>query len=281
MAIKLIVDSSADLPQSIIDQYNIKIIPLSVHFGDEEYLDYYDMKSEDFYKKLADFDGIPTTSQIPPERFIEYIQPELDEGNSVIVVTIGSNASGTCQSAHIARDEMGSDKITIIDSNALCGGTAYIAIRVARLIEEGKDKMEIIKAVEPLTQNAIEHLFCVDTLEYLRKGGRIRATQAVVAEILNIKPILNVVDSITQTISKVRGRKKVIPFYIKKMAAEMDMNSDYIIVAHAHDKPFADKFIVALREELKWDKEIIETEIGTTIGTHAGPGVLSCYYMKK
>lgn len=281
MGIRLIVDSSADLPQNIIDQYDIKIIPLSVHFGDEEYLDYYDLKSEGFYKKLVEFDGMPSTSQIPPERFIEYIQPELDAGNSVIIVTIGSNASGTCQSAHIARDEIGSDKITIIDSNSLCGGTGYVAVEVARMIEAGKTKTEILGAVESLTQNAVEHLFCVDTLEYLKKGGRIKATQAVVAEILNIKPVLNVENAITQTIAKVRGRKKIIPFYIKKMKEEMDMDSDFIIVAHAHDAVFADKFITAVREDLGWDKEIIETEIGATIGTHAGPGVLASFYKKK
>lgn len=281
MSIKLIVDSSADLPQSVIEKYDIKVIPLSVHFGDEEYLDYYEMKSAEFYKKLADFDGIPSTSQIPPERFVEYIEAEIDAGNSVIVVTIGSNASGTCQSAHIAKNEMDSDQITIVDSNALCGGTGYVAIVIAELIKSGKTETEIIEAIEPLRQNAIEHLFCVDTLEYLKKGGRIRASQAAVAEILNIKPILNVDNAITQTIAKVRGRKKIIPFYIKKMAKEMDQDSDFIIVAHSNDQAFADQFVEEIRAKLKWDKMIYVTELGATIGTHAGPGVLACFYLKK
>lgn len=281
MSIRIIVDSSADLPKSIVEQYNLKIIPLSVHFGDEEYLDSVNITPKEFYEKLEASDDMPSTSQIPPERFIEYIKPELDAGHSVIVVTIGSNASGTCQSAHIAREELDSEKITIIDSNSLSGGTGYIALTVARMAEAGKTKVEILEAVEPLINNGVEHVFCVDTLEYLKKGGRIKASKAAVAEILNIKPILNVENAVTQTIHKVRGRKKIIPYYIKKMQSEMDFDSEFLIVAHSQDEAFANQLIDVLRNELKWEKEIIVSEIGATIGTHAGPGVLACFYRKK
>lgn len=110
MSIKIIVDSSADLPKSIVDKYGFKIIPLSVHFGDKEYLDSIDITSQEFYKKLVESDDMPSTSQVPPERFIEYIKPELDAGHSIIIITLGSNASGTCQAAHIAREELDSEK---------------------------------------------------------------------------------------------------------------------------------------------------------------------------
>ena len=281
MSVRIIVDSSADLPQSMIDKYDFKIIPLSVHFGEEEYLDSIDITSSQFYDKLKIAKTMPTTSQIPPERFIEYIQPELDAGNEVVVVTLGSNASGTCQSAHIAKSELDSDKITIIDSNALCLGVSYIAIEAAEMLKTGTKPEELEEGLKFLTDNGVEHLFCVDTLEFLRKGGRIKATQAVVAEILNIKPILNVKDAITQTIYKVRGRKKIIPYYIDKMRKEMDMSNTKILIGHSQDKAFADKLIKAIREDLGFDGEIIISEIGATIGTHAGPGVLACFYRKK
>lgn len=281
MSVRIIVDSSSDLPISAIEQYDFKIIPLSVHFGEEEYLDSIDITSSQFYDKLRTSEVMPTTSQIPPERFIEYIQPELDAGHEVVVITLGSNASGTCQSALIAKSELESDKITVIDSNALCLATAYIAIEAAELIQAGVKPEALEEALKPLTDNGIEHLFCVDTLEYLRKGGRIKASQAVIAEILNIKPILNVENAITQTIHKVRGSKKIIPYYIAKMKKEMDMTSKRILIGHAQDEAFANKLKAAIRTELNWEGDIILSEIGATIGSHTGPGVLACFYQKK
>jgi DegV family protein with EDD domain len=281
MSIKIIVDSSSDLPKELIDRYNFKIIPLSVHFGSEEYLDSIDITPENFYKKLSEAVEMPTTSQIPPERFIEYFKRELAAGNEIICITLGANASGTCQSAHIAKDELESEAITIIDSNSLCMGIAYIAVEVAMMVEASVPIPEILEVIKPLTNNGVEHLFCVDTLEYLKKGGRIKASKAVVAEILNIKPILNVENAITQSIHKVRGRKKIIPYYIDKVKREIDMNSNQIMVAHSQDKEFANKLVEALRVELPWEKDIFISEIGATIGTHTGPGVLACFYKKS
>lgn len=281
MSVTFIVDSSADLPQVMIDRYNFKIIPLSVHFGEEEYLDYVELSSSEFYNKLKQTTVAPKTSQVPPERFIEYIEPELAKGNEVVVVTIGSNASGTCQSANIAKETLGTDKVTIIDSNALCVAEAYIAVEAAKLVASGVAPKDLPKALEGLTNNGIEHLFCVDTLEYLKRGGRIKASQAFVAEVLNIKPILNVTDAITQTITKVRGRKKIIPYYIKKLKLELDYKSDLIMIGHAQDPEFANQLVEAIKAELDWQGEITISEIGATIGTHAGPGVLACFYKKR
>jgi len=281
MGVRIFVDSSADLPIDIIEQYNFTIVPLSVHFGDEAYLDSEEIDPKTFYNKLKAAKVMPTTSQVPPERFISYIQPALDAGNEVIIITLGANASGTCQSAHIAKDMLKTDKITIIDSNYLSLGIGYIAIEVAKLVEENWDVEAIIKRIQPLLENRIEHLFCVDTLEYLKKGGRIRASKAMVAEMLNIKPILNVKDAITQPIHKVRGRKKVIPYFIKKIKKELDQTSDMILVAHAQDEAFADELVEAIKTEIKWGKLIIVSQIGAIIGTHAGPGTLGCFYKKK
>lgn len=281
MSIKIIVDSSSDLSGELINRYDFKIVPLSIHFGSEEYLDHIEITPEEFYNKLEIAEDLPTTSQVPPERFIDCMRPEIEAGNEIICITMGSGASGTCQSAHIAKEELKTDKIAIIDSNALCLGVSYIAIEVAKLVEKGKTVDEIIKEVEPLTHNRIEHLFCVDTLQFLRKGGRIKASKAVIAEILNIKPILNVKDAITQPIGKVRGRKKIIPYYISKLKSELDVDSDMILVAHSRDEAFANQLVNVIRTELNWEKEIFVSEVGATIGTHAGPGVLACFYKKK
>lgn len=281
MSYRIIVDSSSDLPKELIERYNFKIIPLSVHFGEEEYLDAVNITPSQFYDKLKTADVMPTTSQIPPERFIDFIKPELEAGHDVVIVTIGSNASGTCQSAHLAKAELGADNITIIDSNALSLGTGYVAVEAAEMLAEGAKPEALEERLKIYTNNGIEHLFCVDTLKYLRKGGRIKATQAVIAEVLSIKPILYVIDAITETIHKVRGRKKIIPYYMKRMKENFNPDSHRIFIGHTQEEAFARELIQAIEATFDFKGEIIVSEIGATIGTHSGPGVLACFYEKK
>lgn len=281
MAIHILVDSSSDMPREAVETYDFQLIPLSVHFGDEAYLDGIEITPHEFYEKLKSNPSHPTTSQVPPERFIEALEPILSAGDEAIIVTIGSNASGTCQSAHIAVNTLETDRVTVIDSNNLCNGVAYVAIEVAKLVQQGYGRSEIVAMIQPYLENSIEHLFCVDTLEFLKRGGRINPSKAMVAEILNIKPILNVNNAITENIHKVRGRKKIIPYYLKKIQDELDMTSDMIMVAHSQDEAFALELVEAIKNEIGWEKTIYISEIGATIGTHAGPGVLAVFYKKK
>lgn len=279
MNYKIIIDSTTDLPQDIIDQYNMKVVPLSVVFGEDEF---FNLTPDEFYNKLEVSETLPITSQITPDRFMTAFKEELDKGNKVICITIGSNASGTYQSACIAKDEIDSDDIILIDSNMLCLGTGYLVLKVARMLEKGENIEDIMKIVEFYTGNNIEHLFCVDTLKYLKKGGRIKGSKAAIAEVLNIKPILNVDNAVTQTLGKVRGRKKVIPYFVKHIQKTMDdEKTEYILIGHSQDYEFAKSMEQALREEIGYNKEIIISDIGAIIGTHAGPGVLSVFYIKK
>ena len=279
---RLVVDSSSDLPQEIIKKHNIHVVPLTVSIDGDDYKDGVDITPTEFYARLENSINAPKTSQVVPEQFIEAFQKILKEDDEILCITIGSTASGTCQSAILAKEEVDSDRISIIDSNALCMGTGYLVVLAAQMMEEGKTREQIVDALTPLTQNKIEHLFCVDTLEYLKKGGRIRASKALVAEILNIKPVLNVQDALTQTIGKVRGRKKIIPYYLTHIENTMDFEaSPFLSVAHSIDEPFALEFIEAFKEKYDWDKPIYISELGATIGTHAGPGVLATFYIKK
>ncbi len=282
MSIKLVVDSSSDLPSSFISENKIKVVPLYVVFDKEEFKDGVDISPSEFYDKLKHSEVMPSTSQVTPDRFAKAFTHILDQGNEVLCITIGSNASGTCQSAFLAKDMTDAERVSVIDSNALCMGTGYIVMLAVDLINKGLGRDEIVSQLKPYTQNRIEHLFCVDTIEYLKKGGRIRPSKAFVAEILNIKPILNVKDAITQPIGKVRGRKKIIPYYLTHIEATMDFEANtFLSVAHSEDPEFAEEFIKAFREKFSWEKPIHVSEIGATIGTHTGPGVLALFYIKK
>lgn len=279
---RLVVDSSSDLPIEIIEKYNVVVVPLYVIIDGHEYKDGIDITPKEFYQKLAESDQIPTTSQVTPDRFESAFKSLREEGEDVLCITIGSNASGTCQSAFIAKDQLEDERVWVLDSNSLCMGTGYLAIMALKLSEEGYSVPEIMEELSPLTENRIGHLFCVDTLEYLKKGGRIRASKAKLAEILNIKPILSVEDAITQQFGKVRGRKKIIPFYLDYLEETMDFDkSPFLSVAHSEDLAFAQTFVEAFKERFNYDKPIYISDIGATIGTHAGPGVLAVFYIKK
>lgn len=280
--IKLIIDSSADSPEFISKDELVTIVPLSVIFGDKEYVDRVTITPAEFFQKLKEEKAAPTTSQVTPAAFMEAFKRELDAGNQVVCLTIASSASGTHQSAVIAKNELESDDILIIDSNMLCLGEAYLGGKILEWIREGKTLSEIGELAEPYTKNIVQHLFSVDTLEYLKRGGRITGAKAFVAELLNIKPVLTVIDGMTKPIGKVRGRKKLIPHYIKTMQEEMDWDrTDYLLIGHTADLEFAKELERAVREELKWEKPIHIAEIGPTIGTHSGPGVLGVFYVKK
>lgn len=281
MGIRLITDSTADLPASMVEQYNIRVLPLTVRFGDQQYKDKEELGSQEFYEKLSQAEELPTTSQIPPETFIQAFQEEIDKGNQIIGIFISSQASGTFQSANIAKAEFPDATIILIDSMMLCMGMGLLVITVARMLQEGKTIEEILAKVEQL-KGKIEHLFCVDTLKYLRKGGRIKASTAILGEVLNIKPILNVEDGITQTIGKVRGSKKIIPYYVNHIKQTIDIeNTKFMSVCHAVQPELAEKMIRKIREEINFQGEIIESEVGAVIGTHSGPGVLAVFYVKK
>ncbi len=281
MGIRLITDSTADLPASMVEQYNIRVLPLTVRFGDQQYKDKEELGSQEFYEKLSQAEELPTTSQIPPETFIQAFQEEIDKGNQIIGIFISSQASGTFQSANIAKAEFPDANIILIDSMMLCMGMGLLVITVARMLQEGKTIEEILAKVEQL-KGKIEHLFCVDTLKYLRKGGRIKASTAILGEVLNIKPILNVEDGITQTIGKVRGSKKIIPYYVNHIKQTIDIeNTKFMSVCHAVQPELAEKMIQKIREEINFQGEIIESEVGAVIGTHSGPGVLAVFYVKK
>ncbi|PKM96226.1 MAG: DegV family protein [Firmicutes bacterium HGW-Firmicutes-1] len=279
MTYKLFTDSSADLPLEVIEKYKITVVPLSVRFSEEEY---FDLTPKEFYDKLELSETLPITSQVTPESFMNAFKKELDQGNKIICVTIGSNASGTFQSAGIAKEALETEDITLIDSNSLCLGTGMIVIKIGKMLEKGEVLEAILGMVNFHTNNRIEHLFCVDTLKYLKKGGRIKASKAVIAEVLNIKPVLVVEDALTVPFGKVRGRNKVISYYVDHIKNTIDYEkSDLVIVGHSQDRPFADKMVEALKRDVGYNGEIIIGEIGAIIGTHAGPGVLAVFYVKK
>ncbi|MGI6112975.1 MAG: DegV family protein [Mahellales bacterium] len=281
--IKIITDSVSDLPKDLVEKYDIKIIPLKVTFGDKTYRDWYDLTQEQFLKMLGQSKEMPKTTQITPEEFIEEYEREIQQGNTIISIHISSKCSGTYQSALLAKEEILSKypgaKIHIIDSKLLSLSYGIMAVEAARMAEANVPIEEILERLHYMTQK-MGCIFVVDTLEYLKKGGRLSPTKAAIGSLFKIKPVINMKDGELYVFDKIRGSKRVIPKllqYLNDLAGE-DLKNQTIGICHnVSDEKLAD--YVSKIEERFNPKEIITSHYGSVVATHGGPGIISALFM--
>ncbi|WZL71752.1 DegV family protein [Clostridiaceae bacterium 35-E11] len=278
--IKIMTDSLSDIPKGLVAKYDIAVLPLTVRFKDEEFKDGIDLNSEKFFHKLQEAEQLPTTSQVPPSEFIREMKKALDDGFEVMVINGSSGVSGTYQSAMMAKNELDTEDVTVIDTLALSYTCGLIVVEAAKMAKEGRGREEILKKVEAM-KSKTGHIFSVETLEYLKKGGRLSAAKAAIGTVLNVKPILTIKDGKVEPLDKVRGSKKIIPKMIE-LAQESGLKQGcpYVCIAHGANKEGLDK----LKEEVLKSftpKELVITEIGCTIGTYTGPGLLAILYVRE
>ncbi|QEK11843.1 DegV family protein [Crassaminicella thermophila] len=277
--IKIMTTSLADIPKELVEAYDITVFPLTIRFGDEEFHDQVDLSTEEFFRRLRTSETLPTTSQVPPNVFLEEFKNTLENGYEIILINGSSEISGTHRSSLMAKNELGSEDITIIDTLALSYSCGMIVVEAAKMAKEGKNKQEILDRIEDM-KNKVDHIFSVETLEYLKKGGRLSATKATIGKILNIKPILIIKDGKIELFDKVRGSKKVIPKMIEIAEQRgIKRHSEYICIAHGGNVEGLEKLKKEVMNAFQ-PKKIITTEIGCTIGTHTGPGLLGILYMR-
>ncbi|RQD69655.1 MAG: DegV family protein [Tindallia sp. MSAO_Bac2] len=275
--IKIITDSMTDLPAKLTDQYSIEVIPLTIIFGDQEYRDGFDLSNKAFYEKLKSSEVLPRTSQVTPADFNHTFTKWLDEDFDIICINASSKASGTYQSAVIAANDLNEDRISIVDTLSLSFGAGLSVLKAARMAGQGHQRETIVEALKNSSAN-MEHIFTVDTVEFLQKGGRINPGKALVANLLNIKPILTLRDGLVDPLDKVRGSKRVMDKMIE-LAQERgsDFTGKTIGISHADAPDKAEELYMKVKKDLN-PSEILISEIGCTIGTHTGPGTLALFF---
>lgn len=280
MRVKIITDSVADIPKDIAEQLDITIVPLSVHFGSVSYRDGVDLTTEEFFNKLSKAERLPTTSQVNPGEFKEVFEKYLEEYDHLICITMSEAMSGTYKAANIAKEFIGTEKIDVFDSKAISFGFGLIVIEAARSIKEGKSLTDIRESIRYNIQN-LENLFIVDTLEYLKKGGRLSTAEAFVGNVLKIKPVITINnEGKLESIDKIRGRKRVINYFVDHIKKNgYDLSGKTIGLFHAVDQEYLEKLVTIIKEQFDV-KEIIESEVGTVVGTHSGPGCLAMVFIK-
>ncbi|MFY9286762.1 MAG: DegV family protein [Tissierellaceae bacterium] len=285
MRVKILTDSSSDLSEELLKKYDIDRLSLIVTKGEEQYLDSVTISAKTVYDRMRKGE-VFSTSQIPPGTFIEKFDEYARNKETVIYLAFSSELSGTYQAAVFAKEQIQEEypdfDLTIVDTKAASLGFGLIVLEAARLAQEGKTKEEILEAVDFYLDN-IQHVFTVDNLEYLYRGGRVTKTAAFVGGLLNIKPILNVEDGKLVPIEKVRGEKQVYKAMLDIMEArtkEADLPNQLVGISHADNYENALRLKNMITERFGV-KDFMINDIGPTIGAHVGPGTLAIFFMKK
>lgn len=279
MAIRIITDSTSDISLDRQEELGITIVPLSVLFGEEEYVDGVDLSKSEFYRMLAQSPKLPTTAQVSPEQFIQIFEQFSYPEDQVIGIFIASKMSGTYQSAVIAKNMLNEQNIFLIDSENVTLGLAAMVHEAIRLRDAGKTAGEIYEHLNDIKPK-IRLLASIDTLKYLKMGGRLSASSAVIGSVLQIKPVITIIDGEIKVIEKARGQKAAFSYIINQITSKPPQ-PDTIPVFGGSDCP---ELSAQLEEAVKNSVPFSKTEhidIGTVVGTHTGPGCVGIAYITE
>lgn len=276
--VKIVTDSTADLPLEIREKFGILMVPLKVHFGNETFHDSVDINSSEFYTKLSQSQELPTTSQPSPVDFMEVYKELCDQPDtSVISIHLSSALSGTYQSAMLAKSLLDNQtNVALVDSKSACYGLGLLVIAAAEAAQAGKSVEEIQALVQDL-RNKTRIYFILDTLEYLYKGGRIGKASAMFGSLLNIKPILTLDDGgEVDSVDKVRGHKKAVKRIIELLQKDFEGQQINVGIGHSQSRESAEEMYQLINEQFQVNQHSY-TDIGPVIGTHTGPGTLAVF----
>ena len=273
----LILDSTADLPDPAARNPNWRLVPLRVTFGDESLRDHVDMTPDEFYRRLESTTVQPKTSQPTPADF-ERAFADLAGFERILCVLLSGKLSGTVESARLAVQATGDERVTVIDSESVSGGTVILADAIQRRLDAGTTDEEISELVERFKRES-GLLFTVDTLDYLVRGGRVGKAAGFAGELLSVKPILSIRDGEVVPIKRVRGRTKALAELERLFDEDAAHGSGlHVGVAHANspddNRNLADR-VRGARPEASLDVDCV---LGPVIGTHGGPGTLGLFW---
>lgn len=266
----VVTDSTSDIPQSLRDQHDIRVVPLNVSFGSDTFEDGVDITPQQFLERLTRENDLPKTSQPSSSRFASVFSEAIENGMDVLCITLSSELSGTYNSARLAAEGFDADRVRVIDSRSTTMQLGWIVIEAARALENGANLGEAASRATEAIGRA--NCFAVlQTLDYVYKGGRIGRASHIVGSALGIKPVLNFVDGILTPVERVRTWKKALA-RATELAATTGTPTD-IAVLHSDNVKDAESTADALRERLP-NANIITGWTGSTISTYAGPGAV-------
>jgi DegV family protein with EDD domain len=281
----IVSDATLDLPASVIDEYDIRVIPMGVNVDNEEYHHYPDERElsiEDFYRKLKD-GAVSHTTQITPAIFMDYFEDILKQGKDILYIAFSSGLSGTYNTSQIVIRDLAEEypdrKIYSIDSLCASIGEGLLVLNAALQKQQGMNIEELAAWVEANKRRS-RHWFTVKDLFFLKRGGRITSIEAMVGTALKIRPVLSTDDcGKLAVVSKIRGTRAELDYMLTKLLEEgTDLSMQTIIIGHGDDLAQAKELENLIRGKVTV-KDVIISKIGPVIGTHTGPGMLALVFM--
>ncbi len=270
---KIIVDSTSDIPEEFVKKYDIDIVPVYIQYDDKMYADRFELKSSEFYNVLREVDELPTTSAPPPKDFWEKITDSVKDYSSIFIITLTSKLSATFQSAKIAASKMKNVKVHLLDSKFGSGVATFLSIAAAKLSRKGVPAEEIVERVEKLRDESILVGY-VDNLENLKKSGRISNLKYFVATITNSKPILELRDGILEAIGKASGKQKAIRKVISSLMDKVNKDKKYdMMITHGDDIETAEFLMKKLEKKIPIREKLI-SHLTPALGVHLGIGTV-------
>jgi DegV family protein with EDD domain len=272
--IKIVTDAEANLPPELMQRYDITTIPLWLHFGEQEvYQEGISITREAFYERQAAATEFPKTSQASVGQFVELYRPIVDAGHEIVTIHLSSELSGTCQSALGAAEQLPGAKISVVDSRQATGAQSFMVWHAAEWAEAGQSREEIVARLK-LMSKRIHAFFMVDSLEHLRRGGRLGGAAAFFGSLLQVKPILTLKDGKIDACDKARTRKRALA-RLKELTVDAGQghpNTD-VAVVHTQCPQDADALLEELVAALKPQRAMVDW-VGPGIGAHMGPGMI-------
>lgn len=269
--VRIVTDSTANIAPDLAAQHNITIVPLKVQMGGKAYSEGVDLTGQEYIQRLPTQNPLPTTSQPTPIEFEETYNKILAEGDEIVSIHLSSDLSGTHNSATIGRNSTNPDKITVVDSRTVSAGLALLVIAAAEMAQAGKSRDEIESGVKKLMATNPLAL-TLDTLEYLRKGGRIGGAQALIGGLLKIKPTIEIKNGKLEAGERARSRSKALDLLAEKMVSTFGDKPVWVGIAEVAS-PDVGEFERMLRERLNVQRFYVCT-IGPVVATHTGPNTI-------
>jgi DegV family protein with EDD domain len=283
--VKIVTDSTSDLPKEFVQKHNIAVVPLTAIFGSKSYRDGVDLSPKQFYDMLPTAQDHPTTSQPTPSDFAAVYRPLVEAGHEIVSLHLSSKLSGTYASAIAAKNELETQlkksvPITVIDTTWISMALGMLVITAAQAAEAGKSRDEIVAMINAIIPK-MNLIFVLDTLEYLKRGGRIGGARAMLGTVLNVKPMLEVVNGVIEPLEQPRSRAKALrrlmEIFDKRADAQKPLHAGVLHAVSAEDAAALEKQIKARPQ----CKEFYLTEIGAVIGVHVGPNALGLAFYSE
>lgn len=277
--IRIITDSLCDLTMEHAEKLNIDILPLTVRFGEQDYKCGIELSNEEFYEKLETSSDNPSTAAVNPYEFEEKFKSYIDNGDDVVAILFSKHMSATYQSASIAAGNVDSDRLHLIDCENGAMGQALLIETAVAMRDKGLSADEITEKITELLPKTKTYIV-IDTMEYLKRGGRISKSAALIGGLMKLHPVLQVVADGAKPVDKVKGKKSCNAWLINKLLENPADTSYQLVIGHSNAPERAEAFKEQLREA-GITNDIFITCIGPIVGTHIGPNCLGIGYIEK